>query len=69
MRIEGAVDGVGDLGREGPTRERRVAVDGAGDFGRGGLRTEGAVDGVGDFVRDGPGAALLVRAVGLLAAA
>lgn len=59
---------MGDLGREGPARERSVAVDGAGDFGRGGLRTEGAVDGVGDFVRDGPAAALLVRAVGLLAA-
>ena len=65
LRIEGAVDGVGDLGRKGPARDRSVAVDGAGDFGRGGLRTEGAVDGVGDFVRDGPAAALLVRAAGL----
>jgi hypothetical protein len=69
LRTEGAVDGVGDLGRDGPARDRSVAVDGAGDFGRGALRTEGAMEGVGVFVRDGPAAALLTRAADFLVAA
>ena len=68
LRIEGATEGVGDLGRDGPGLGRMEAVDGAGDFGRAALRTEGAVDGVGDLVREGPATALLDRAAGLLVA-
>jgi hypothetical protein len=68
LRIEGATEGVGDLGREGPGRDRTETVDGAGDFGRAVLRTEGATDGVGDFGREGPATALLDRAAGLLVA-
>jgi hypothetical protein len=68
LRTEGAMEGVGDLGREGPGRDRTETVDGAGDFGRAVLRTEGATDGVGDFGREGPATALLDRAAGLLVA-
>ena len=68
LRTEGAMDGVGDLGREGPGRDRTEAVDGAGDFGRAVFRIDGAADGVGDLVREGPATALLDRAAGLLVA-
>jgi hypothetical protein len=68
LRTEGAIEGVGDLGREGPGRDRTEAVEGAGDFGRAVLRTEGAIDGVGDFDLEGPAAGLLGRATGFLVA-
>jgi hypothetical protein len=68
LRTEGATEGVGELGRVRPGRDRTETVDGAGDFGRAALRTDGAIDGVGDFVREGPAVALLERAVGLLVA-
>jgi hypothetical protein len=68
LRTEGATEGVGDLGREGPTRDLTETVEGAGDLGRAVFRTEGAVDGVGDFGREGPAAALNGRAVGFLVA-
>jgi hypothetical protein len=68
LRIEGATEGVGDLGRDGPGLGRMEAVDGAGDFGPAVFRIDGAMDGVGDLVREGPAAALLDRAAGLLVA-
>ena len=66
LRIEGAMEGVGDFGREGPGRDRIETVDGAGDFGRAVPGTEGAIDGVGDLGREGPATALLGRATGFL---
>ena len=68
LRTEGAMEGVGDLGREGPGRNRTETVEAAGDFGRAVLRIEGAIDGVGDLGREGPAAALLGRATGFLVA-
>ena len=68
LRTEGAMEGVGDFGREIPGRDRTEAVDGAGDFGRAVFRIEGTMDGVGDFGLDGPAAALLGRPTGFLVA-
>jgi len=68
LRTEGAMEGVGDFGREGPGRDRIETVDGSGDFARAVLRIEGAIDGVGDLGREGPAAALLGRATGFLVA-
>jgi len=66
LRTEGATEGVGDFGREGPGRDRIEAVEGAGDLGRAVPRTEGAIDGIGDLGREGPATALLGRATGFL---